>query len=106
MGVDLRNKYRVAGFLPGQENSQPQELGLQAVGAPSEGLYLRADIEIECNVGFTSFVKTQTKEAINKMVQRMIKRAEEMDAKALQDILEGERHAPAPAQGWYDVIRV
>ena len=99
MAVDLRNTYRVAGSLPGLERREPRELGLEAVGAPSEGLYLRADIEIECSVGFTSFVRAQTKEAINKMVARMIKRAEEMDAKALQDILEGEKYAPTNTDG-------
>jgi hypothetical protein len=102
MGVDLRSTYRVAGYLAGAEPEQRQELGLAALGAPPEGLYLRADIGIECSVGLTSFVRTQTKEAINKMVARMIKRAEEVDANALQDILEGERHAPmnTPGELW------
>ena len=92
MNINLRNTYRVAGHLPGVEPHEPQELGLAAKGAPPEGLYLRADIGIECSVGLVSFVRSQTKAAIKEMVARMIKRAEEMDAEALNALLESEKH--------------
>ncbi|PHH84064.1 hypothetical protein CDD83_2553 [Cordyceps sp. RAO-2017] len=46
--VDLRNRYRVAGNQPGLEPPDPRpEMGLDALGAPRDGLYLREDIEIK-----------------------------------------------------------
>ncbi|CAK7240994.1 MAG: hypothetical protein STHCBS139747_002451 [Sporothrix thermara] len=55
LGVDIRNRWTVGGNEPG-EPRQPVELGLDALGAPASGLYLREDVELRCNrlmAGFT-----------------------------------------------------
>ncbi|KAF2835409.1 hypothetical protein M501DRAFT_988936 [Patellaria atrata CBS 101060] len=84
MNVDLRNKWRIAGNQPG-EPPETQELGL---GAPSDGLYLREDIEIKCNVTMISFVKAELKAASKVMVERMVKKAELLDSGVLHAMME------------------
>jgi hypothetical protein len=71
MNVDMRAQYRVAGSQSGVEEAAPRELGLEKLGAPKEGLYLRADIEFKCNVALASFVKSTSSSAITEMVNRM-----------------------------------
>lgn len=83
LGVDLRNNWRVAGNQPG-EPPEPRELG---IGAPADGLYLREDIEIRCNVTLVSFVKTQLKASTKVLVDRLIKKAELLDAGLLQAMM-------------------
>lgn len=86
--VDLRNKYRIAGNQPGVEPPVPQEMGLAALGAPKDGLYLHEDIEIRCNFVMVSFVKAQLKTASKEMVNRIIKKAELLDAGLLSAMIE------------------
>jgi hypothetical protein len=83
-GVDLRNKWQICGNQPG-EPPVTRELGL---GAPPEGLYLREDIEIKCNVTMVGFVKKEMQAASKKMVERLVKKAELLDAGALQGMME------------------
>ncbi|KAF2758330.1 hypothetical protein EJ05DRAFT_475656 [Pseudovirgaria hyperparasitica] len=78
-GVDLRNKWQVCGNEPG-EPVIAQELG---IGAPPEGLYLREDIEVKCNMAMISFVKKELKAASKVMVDRIIKKAELLDSGVL-----------------------
>lgn len=85
MNVDLKNRYRIAGNQPGVEPPEPQEIGL---GAPSDGLYLRDDVEIKCNYAVASFVKSQLKAASKDMVERIIKKAELLDAGVLHAMIE------------------
>ncbi|KAK3323866.1 hypothetical protein B0T19DRAFT_215569 [Cercophora scortea] len=88
MNVDLRNKYRIAGNQPGIEPPEIPEIGAKASGIPADGLYLREDIEIKCNLTVLSFVKAQLKKAGGEMVQRIIKKAELLDAGVLQAMLQ------------------
>ncbi|KAI2467209.1 hypothetical protein F4781DRAFT_402920 [Annulohypoxylon bovei var. microspora] len=88
MGVDLRNKYRIGGNQPGIEPPEHQEMGLAALGAPKDGLYLREDIEIRCNITMVGMVKGQMKTASKDMVERIIKKAELLDAGILQAMIE------------------
>jgi len=88
MNVDLRNTYRIAGNQPGFEPPEAPEIGLKALGVPSDGLYLREDIEIKCNVTVIGFVKSQLKKAGGEMVQRIIKKAELLDAGVLQAMIQ------------------
>lgn len=83
-GVDLRNKWQICGNQLGEEPVQ-RELG---ISAPPEGLYLREDIEIKCNVTMVSFVKKETKEASRVLVERLIKKAELLDAGALSAMMQ------------------
>ncbi|KAK9797670.1 hypothetical protein SCARD494_03499 [Seiridium cardinale] len=86
--VDLRNKYRVGGNQPGVEPPEQQEIGLGKLGVPKDGLYLREDIEIRCNFTMVSFVKSQLKAASKEMVERIIKKAELLDAGVLTAMIE------------------
>lgn len=88
MSVDLRNKYRIAGNQPGIEPPEAPEIGLGDLGIPSDGLYLREDIEIKCNMAVVGFVKAELKKASKEMVQRIIKKAELLDAGVLQGMIE------------------
>ncbi|KAK3989331.1 hypothetical protein QBC44DRAFT_85095 [Cladorrhinum sp. PSN332] len=88
MNIDMRSTYRVAGNQPGFEAPEVPEIGLKALGAPSDGLYLREDIEIRCNITMMSFVKSQAKKACADMVARIIKKAELLDAGALSAMIE------------------
>jgi hypothetical protein len=81
MGVDLRNKWTVRGNQPG-EPKEPRELGVET---PPEGLYLREDVEITCNVALTSFVRKEMKAAAGVMVDRITRKAELLT--------DGEMHA-------------
>jgi hypothetical protein len=85
MNLDIRNNWRIAGNQPGLEPAEPQELG---IGAPREGLYLREDIEIKGNITVISFVKSQMKSASKILVDRLIKKAELLDAGVLQAMME------------------
>lgn len=79
-GVDLRHKYQIRGNQPG-EPPEPKELGSKA---PPEGLYLRTDTQIKCNMTMLSFVKKEQRKASQTMIDRMIKKAELIDAGVLQ----------------------
>ncbi|KAK1975719.1 hypothetical protein LZ30DRAFT_786076 [Colletotrichum cereale] len=88
MNIDIRIKYRIDGNQPGIEPPQPPEIGISGLGIPSDGLYLREDIEIRCNVTMVGFVKAQQKAASKEMVSRIIKKAELLDAGVLQAMIE------------------
>ncbi|EHK19328.1 uncharacterized protein TRIVIDRAFT_90424 [Trichoderma virens Gv29-8] len=88
LNIDLRNKYRICGNQPGFEPPEVREIGLEALGAPADGLYLREDIEIKTNIAMVSFVKAQLKASNKEMVQRIIKKAELLDAGVLQAMME------------------
>ncbi|KAJ5795575.1 uncharacterized protein N7518_004115 [Penicillium psychrosexuale] len=85
MGIDLRSKWRIAG---NQRDEPPEPQDGRADGAPQTGLYLREDIEIECNRTLISFVKGQLKVASKVLVDRLIKKAELLDAGVLQAMME------------------
>lgn len=85
--VDMRNKWQICGNQPG-EPPETQELG---IGAPPEGLYLREDIEIKCNMTMISFVKKEMKAASKILVDRMLKKAELLDSGELTALMENGR---------------
>jgi hypothetical protein len=85
MGIDLRSKWRIAG---NQHDEPPEPTDGRADGVPQTGLYLREDIEIECNRTLISFVKNQLKAASKVLVDRLIKKAELLDAGVLQAMME------------------
>lgn len=85
--VDLRNKWQICGNQPG-EPPEPKELGS---GAPPEGLYIREDVEIKCNMTMLSFVKKEMKAAAKVMVDRLVKKAELLDSGALHAMMENGR---------------
>ncbi|KAJ2965924.1 hypothetical protein NQ176_g10387 [Zarea fungicola] len=88
MSIDLRNKYRIGGNQPGVEPPEQRELGMESLGIPTTGLYLRQEAEIKCNIAMMSFVKSELKKACQDMVDRIIKKAELLDSGALQAMFE------------------
>ncbi|KAI3335925.1 hypothetical protein F4824DRAFT_462884 [Ustulina deusta] len=98
LNIDMRNKYRIGGNQPGVERPEPPEIGLAELGVPKNGLYLREDIEIRCNIAMVATVKAQMKTASKEMVERIIKKAELLDAGILQAMIEDGRMKTYKAQ--------
>ncbi|GFF42301.1 hypothetical protein IFM51744_07043 [Aspergillus udagawae] len=71
-GLDIRDKWTVCGNMPG-EPRETIELGLPE--APREGLYLREDIQMRCQIWATSFVKKTLKKAHATLVDRLVMKA-------------------------------
>ncbi|KAM0272260.1 hypothetical protein ACHAQH_008757 [Verticillium albo-atrum] len=88
MNIDIRIKYRIEGNQPGVEPPVHAEIGLADLGIPADGLYLREDIEIKCNITVVSFVRSQLKAASKEMVSRIIKKAELLDAGVLSAMIQ------------------
>ena len=84
MGVDLRHKWQIRGNQPG-EPPEPRELESPA---PVEGLYLREDVEIKCNITFVGIVKKELKAASKVLVERMVRKAELLDSGVLHAMFE------------------
>ncbi|KAL2009419.1 hypothetical protein VTN00DRAFT_5226 [Thermoascus crustaceus] len=78
-GLDIRDKWSVCGNMPG-EPREPVELGL--VDAPREGLYLREDVDMRCNIVMTNFVKKTLKRAHAVLVERLIMKADILKERA------------------------
>ncbi|OAX83129.1 hypothetical protein ACJ72_02522 [Emergomyces africanus] len=83
--LDIRNRWTVCGNMPG-EPREPIELGLTNV--PREGLFLREDVDMRCNVFATSFVKKTLKEAHAVLVERLIMKADLLNGKIEPTIYE------------------
>lgn len=74
MGLDIKGKWTLGGSLPG-EPITPVEIGL---GAPLQGLYLREDVDMRCNVLMTAFVKKTTKKAHSTLIDRLVIKSQMM----------------------------
>jgi hypothetical protein len=84
MGLNIKGKWTLGGSLPG-EPVAPVELG---VGAPLHGLYLREDVDMRCNIMMTTFVKRTLKKAHSKLVDRLVVKAQILDASIKNQQLE------------------
>src|SRR5438034_590579 len=73
MGLDIKGKWTVGGNMPG-EPRETVELGL--VNAPREGLYLREDVDMKCNILMSGFVKRTLKKAHAVLVERLVHKAD------------------------------
>ncbi|KAI1110072.1 hypothetical protein F5Y14DRAFT_382497 [Nemania sp. NC0429] len=98
LNIDMRSKYRIGGNQPGIEPPEAPEIGLAELGVPKDGLYLREDIEVRCNIAMVGTVKAQMKTASKEMVDRIIKKAELLDAGILQAMIEDGRMKTYKAQ--------
>jgi len=76
MGLNIKDKWTIGGSLPG-EPVEPVEMGL---GAPLQGLYLREDVDMKCNIVMTNFVKKTLKKAHAALVDRLVVKAQIIDA--------------------------
>jgi hypothetical protein len=84
MGLNIKGKWTLGGSLPG-EPVAPVELG---VGAPLSGLWLREDVDMKCNIMMTSFVKKTLKKSHAKLVDRLLVKAQILDASIKNQQLE------------------
>ncbi|RFU72305.1 hypothetical protein TARUN_9958 [Trichoderma arundinaceum] len=91
MGVDLREKWSVAGSEPGEE-PEPMELGL---GAPRTGLYIREDVIITCNVVMAGFIKKTIKKAHGTLIEALSVKATAANAQRMEET-HAQRQGPAP----------
>lgn len=71
LGLDIKEKWTIGGSLPG-EPSQPVELGL---GVPKQGLYLREDCDMRCNIVMTKFVRGTLTKAHKVLVDRLLEKS-------------------------------
>ncbi|KAF8863199.1 hypothetical protein BDZ45DRAFT_670507 [Acephala macrosclerotiorum] len=93
MGLNIKGKWTLGGSLPG-EPLAPVELG---VGAPLSGLWLREDVDMKCNFMMTSFVKKTLQKAHSKLVDRLLVKAQIVDASMKnQEIFAGSQASPYP----------
>jgi hypothetical protein len=91
MGVDLREKWSVAGSEPG-EAPEPMELGL---GAPRTGLYIREDVIITCNMVMAGFIKKTIKKAHGVLIDAIALKAAGATPPQLQESQTQERQQQA-----------
>jgi hypothetical protein len=76
-GLDIREKWSIQGSLPG-EPPERRELGSTA---PAVGLYLKEECEMRCNRFLNSFVRKNLDEAHRILVERIMKKAEMIEAR-------------------------
>ncbi|KAB8338937.1 hypothetical protein FH972_021877 [Carpinus fangiana] len=78
LGLDIKEKWTVGGTLPGELRG-PTELGL---GIPKDGLYLREDVDMRCNIMLTSFVKKNLRNAHGVLVDRLLEKSHLLEREA------------------------
>lgn len=78
MGLDIKGKWTLGGTLP-HEPREAVEIGL---GAPKQGLWLREDVDMKCNIIMTSFVKRTLKKAHATLVARLVEKSHLLEAEA------------------------
>jgi len=79
-GLEIKEKWSIGGNEPGEER-EVIELGLGNLGVPREGLYLREDVDMSCNVFLTGFVKKTLNKAHGVLVDRLVVKADLADDK-------------------------
>ncbi|KAL8793435.1 MAG: hypothetical protein Q9195_003918 [Heterodermia aff. obscurata] len=97
-GLDIKGKWTLGGSLPGEPKEAP-ELGL---GVPKNGLWLREDVDMRCNILMLSFVKKTLKKAHSTLVARLVEKAHLIEAQAQNDsmfVLDARRDSSLPGCG-------
>lgn len=77
-GLNIKGRWTIGGSLPG-ETIMAVELGL---GIPMNGLWLREDVNMKCNVLITKFVKKTLKNAHAGLVDSLLAKAQLSEIKA------------------------
>lgn len=78
MGLDIKGKWTLGGTLP-HEPKEAVEIGL---GAPKNGLWLREDVDMRCNMLMTTFVKKTLKKAHLTLVDRLVEKSHLLEAES------------------------
>ncbi|KAF2755082.1 hypothetical protein EJ05DRAFT_121923 [Pseudovirgaria hyperparasitica] len=92
MGVNIKGKWSVGGSLPGE----PRETSELGIGAPKEGLYIREDVDLRCNMLVMAFVKKNLKKSHEELVQRLINRLIEKERVSGRPPRPSKPDAPLP----------
>lgn len=71
MGVEIKNKWTLGGNMPGE----PRDVAELGLGVPKDGLWIREDVDLRCNVLMTGFVKKTLKKAHASLVARLVENA-------------------------------
>ena len=79
-GVDIQAKWTVGGNMAG-EPREPLELGIDK---PKDGLYLREDVDLRCNILLMGFVKRNLKKSHLEMVDKMMEKITLQDQSSSQ----------------------
>ncbi|KAI5359520.1 hypothetical protein Slin15195_G071470 [Septoria linicola] len=92
-GVDIKSKWSVGGNMP-DEPREPSELG---VNKPSEGLYIKEEIELRCNMFMGAFVKRNLQSSHQEVHNKIIEKAAELEQKfvSLMGLESKAAHPPA-----------
>lgn len=93
LGLEIRNKWTLGGSLPG-EAREAVELGL---GAPLDGLWLREDVDMRCNVLMTAFVKRTLKKAHAALVDRLLVKASLLETELHNRRWTAQEGLPSPS---------
>jgi len=101
MGVNIRGKWTLGGSLPG-EPIAPVELGL---GTPLNGLWLREDVDMRCNIMMTGFVKKTLKKAHIHLVDRLLMKAQIAGASETNLQLSQQAPGQRPSSEYNPIIR-
>ncbi|MCJ1343332.1 hypothetical protein MMC31_001525 [Peltigera leucophlebia] len=78
MGLDIKGKWTLGGTLP-HEPKEAVEIGL---GVPKNGLWLREDVDMRCNMLMTTFVKKTLKKAHLTLVERLVEKSHLLEAES------------------------
>ena len=91
-GVDIHGKWLVGGNMPG-EARETVELGIEK---PREGLYIREDVDLRCNVFLTNFVKRNLKKSHGALVEKLLKGAELLEETRSRSARPSSRRSSTP----------
>ncbi|KAL4973090.1 hypothetical protein BDW66DRAFT_143005 [Aspergillus desertorum] len=84
LGIDLRNRYRIVDGADDPVLRLGSGVDWSPSGEAGKGLYLCVDTELECNITLMPLVKGQQKAASKALIDRLVKKAELLDAGVLQ----------------------
>lgn len=87
LGLDIRDKWQIRGNQPGE----PREVRELGDTAPLDGLYLKEEVDMTCPRMMVGFVKKNLVNAHAVLVDRLMKKAELLDAGVLQAMMEEGR---------------
>ncbi|KAL1310560.1 hypothetical protein AAFC00_000839 [Neodothiora populina] len=77
-GLEIKEKWSIGGNEPHEER-EIIEIGLAGLGVPRDGLYLREDVDMRCNIFLANFVKKTLRRAHEVLVERLVVKADLAD---------------------------
>ncbi|KAI4724083.1 hypothetical protein E4T49_08198 [Aureobasidium sp. EXF-10728] len=83
-GLDIKEKWSIGGNDVGEEH-EVMELGHRDLGIPRHGLYLREDVDMNCNIFLTGFVKKTLNKAHGVLVDRLVVKADLVEDKKYRE---------------------